>query len=281
MIFDARMRTVELHFGCSSADDWVDISPSWIIGLDGIGPSTLNKIRLYLASSGRTLKGDGTADHWLKKLADTSPAFDTSMYKIFVPFTILIDIQEKQPFGFQKIVADRTKWTSDLRWLDANERSLIEESDVTYSVPTVVRSLGDFHGDYSIDGFEGLCHVERKSCADAQGTILGWSERRDRFLNELEFLAGIDCGAIVVQCTFDELLKTVGSRGRKSAGENRKILYRQVLAWQQDYRVPWHFCGTRRMAEITTFRILERFYRKHKHRAKAAEKQDKQALLTL
>lgn len=280
MIFDQRMRKVEMHFGVDTLDGWTDIPPSWILGLDGIGPSTLNKIRLYLASSGRTLANDGTAAHWLAKFGDTPGVFDTSTYQVMIPFTIIIDAQEKQPFTFAGIVADKTKWPSDVRYLD--KQQLIEASDVTYNVPTVVRSLGDTHGDYSIEGYEGSVHVERKSCVDAQGTILGWFEdRRGRFVRELEFLAGVEAAAVVVECSFDELLSTVGTRGKKTAEENRMILYRQTLAWQQDYRVPWIFCGSRRMAEITTFRILERFYRHAKKRAKAAAKRDQDVLATL
>ena len=279
MIFDKKMRHVETHFGIADMDGWTDIPPGWILGLHGIGPATLNKIRLYLASNDRTLKDDGTPAHWIKRFGSTPGVFDASTYRLSVPFTIVVDAQEKQPFGFQEVTADKTKWNADLKWLHNAE--LIEESDVKYSVPTVVRSLGESRGDYSLDGFEGHCHVERKSCQDAQGTILGWFERRERFVRELEFLAGIDCGAIVVECTFDELISSVGSRGQKTASENGKILFRQVLAWQQDYRVPWHFCGSRRMAEITTFRILERFWKHNKQRAKAAQKELQKALLEL
>jgi hypothetical protein len=37
-----------------------------------------------------------------------------------------------------------------------------------------------------------------------------------------------------------------------------------VLAWQQRFvRVHWLFMGSRRLAEVTTLRVLERFYRDH------------------
>jgi hypothetical protein len=41
------------------------------------------------------------------------------------------------------------------------------------------------------------------------------------------------------------------------------MIYRSLLAWQQDYRVQWAFCESRRMAEITTFRWLYRWWEKH------------------
>jgi hypothetical protein len=78
----------------------------------------------------------------------------------------------------------------------------------------------------------------------------------------MEFLSSIECGAIVIETSFEQLLAEAPEWGAKSEKENRKILFRQVLAWQQDYRVPWVFAGTRELAEIATYRILERFWEK-------------------
>ena len=135
-----------------------------------------------------------------------------------------------------------------------------------------IRSLGESMGDYSIDGFEGLCHIERKSRDDAHGTFLGWGERRARFERELANLTDMECCAIVVECSMAELIQTVPARGKKSAQENAKIIFRQILAWQQDYRVPWLMADNRRMAEVATFRILERFWRKQLERSKRVAK---------
>ena len=45
------------------------------------------------------------------------------------------------------------------------------------------QSLGRYPhslGDYSIDGFEGRVHVERKSLQDVQATVLGWDSEYQR-----------------------------------------------------------------------------------------------------
>jgi len=171
------------------------------------------------------------------------------------PFTVLIDTMEQLPFTFQGLRTDSSQGC----------RPLVVE--------TVWRHLGSSMGDYSIDGLEGRCHVERKGAGDAQSTILGWGDRRERFQRELAVLSEMECSAVVVECTFGDLIRTVGFRGKKTAEQNQKILFRQVLAWQQDYAVPWLFCDGRRLAEIATFRILERFWRKAKKAEKAAAKE--------
>ena len=80
-------------------------------------------------------------------------------------------------------------------------------------IPTARKHLGRCKADYSIVGFEGRCHIERKSVKDCQATILGFgnesdlTSRRDRFDEELDFLAGIKCGA-VVEGTLEEVIST-------------------------------------------------------------------------
>lgn len=166
---------------------------------------------------------------------------------------ILIDAMEQHPWTFQGIRADADRGYKILE------------------VQTRREALGPGWGDYSLDGYRSACHIERKSAEDAHGTILGWGERRERFMRELENLATVECAAVVVECSLQHLVATAPSRGKKSAGENAKILFRQVLAWQQDYRVPWVFCEGRRMAEIAAYRILERYWLRQRHRIKQQE----------
>lgn len=131
-----------------------------------------------------------------------------------------------------------------------------------YDVEKRFHCLGNNRGDYSIHGFQGRISIERKSMEDAQGTILGWGARRENFLKELEFLSTIEFGSVVVESSFEAMLAESPEWGEKTAEENRKIMFRQVLAWQQDFKVPWIFCDSRRLAETTTFRLLQRFFEK-------------------
>ena len=253
MVLDSKLITVKQAFGIYSPEDWTRVRPEWILKLDGIGPVTLDMIRIWLATRDLTLLDDGTPELWRQRIGEAkiSGVMGEEDIAEACPFTVIIDQQEKQPFGFQNVTG---------------------ASGVPLLVPIEWKSLGVSCGDYSIAGHEGHCVVERKSLEDAHGTILGWGDRRDRFRNELENLATYDVAAIVLETSLEELLATVRQWGKKTADENRKILFRQVLAWQQDYRVPWIFAGSRQLAELATFRILERYWRRVENASKAATK---------
>jgi hypothetical protein len=178
-----------------------------------------------------------------------------------VSFVIIIDIYEQHPWTFSNIRGDAS------------------DGGGIISVETQRAALGPAFGDYSVLDYQGRCHIERKSVEDAHGTILGWGDRRDRFQRELENLSTIECAAVVVECSIQHLIATAPSHGKKSSGENAKILFRQVLAWQQDYRVPWLFCDGRRMAEIAAFRIMERFWRNAKKSERAEKREKKRAAI--
>ncbi len=166
------------------------------------------------------------------------------------PATILIDTGEQHPWSFTGMLADASHDYANL------------------FIPTKRQALGAYQGDYSLEGFEGQCNIERKSCVDCQATLLGWSNekrdvgRRDRFEKELASLAGMNYRAVIVECSFAELIASAPEWGKKPKEVNQKILHRTVMAMQLDYAVPWFFCDSRRMAEITAVRIFQRFLRK-------------------
>ena len=171
---------------------------------------------------------------------------------------ILIDSMEQHPFAFTGIKLD-------LCQMNASQKRAFEAGqwDGCFDAETKFKALGASNGDYSLEGFEGRCHVERKSLEDCHGTVLGWGERRERFKRELQNLAAMEAGAVVVECSFGELLAQAPEHGKKTAAENRKILFRQIISWQQRYRVPWIFCDSRRMAELVTYRWLQKFFESH------------------
>jgi ERCC4-type nuclease len=165
------------------------------------------------------------------------------------PFTIYIDTAEQYPFSFSNLRADADK------------------ENRIYAVNTELRCLGrhpDSLGDYSFEGGLGLCHVERKSMEDLQTTLLGFEDgHRDRFKKELENLSKIQAPLLVVECDKDTFLRNAPEYGIRTAVENAKILYRSVLAMEQDYRVQIEWSGSRSMAEQDTFRWFYRFWEKN------------------
>lgn len=186
--------------------------------------------------------------------ADTS----SPLQRLICPFVILIDTAEQQPFSFTGIRSDAA------------------HDNAEYQVNCRSFCLGrhpNSRGDYSIYGHVGRVGVERKSKDDAYSTFLGWDGHRERFEKELENLSAMSAAMVVVECEFYKFLVDAPEWGVKTATENRVILHRSIIAWSQDYRVPFIFAGNRRTAEVTTFRFFERYWRKQQEQAKEVRRQ--------
>jgi len=280
-MFNKKIESLRHHFGVTVLEDWSGIYPAWILAQDGCGRGILDHLRIVLAQHNITLKDDETVEHWRKYaregriVTSLSDPDDGDDQRVINPFTILIDSAEQQPFTFQGIKTDAAD----------GSRKLI--------VPTEWKCLGrhpNSLGDYSVVGGEGRCHVERKSMEDAQGTILGWDGRRERLKSELQNLSEIRCGVVIVECSFAAMLANAPGcdasdsyrrRGTKTVSQNAKALHRSVIAFLQDYHVPWIFSGSRRMAEIDTFRWLERWWKKQREAEKQEQKRQKKKQLEL
>lgn len=176
-----------------------------------------------------------------------------------LPFTVIIDSAEGQPWSFQGIHADADKQYRE--WI----------------VPTKRDSLGRHPlglGDYSIEGFTKRIAVERKSIDDLWGTVLGWESdydkqrhnagRRERFEKELLNLSSIEVGLVVVEASLAQCIDEAPEWGVKSAAENRKSLHRSIISFEQKYTVRWCFCDTRRLAEVHTLQHFRMFHKHHK-----------------
>jgi hypothetical protein len=115
-------------------------------------------------------------------------------------------------------------------------------------------------GDYSIEGYESCISVERKSKADAFNTI---SQGRQRFERELDRLNGMPFAAIVLEAEWSEIL----SDPPRHSDLSPKIVFRSVVAWQQRFtRVHWWTVCGRRMGEVVTLRMLERFWKEQQRK---------------
>ncbi len=258
-MLDHQIKLAAEHFGIRTPEDWCEVRPEWIRQVHGCGPATVDHLRLYLAARGLTLKDDATPDYWQQNLA--AARIGTTIAKtdiaVTLPFTICVDTHEQQPFEFQGHRADS----------DLDNRPLL--------IPLKYVELGATHGDYAIDGLND-CFIERKGLSDAIGTFLAHpgSEKRDRWEATLEFLASVQTAAIVIEATFLAVIGNIQSRGQRSKSTLQKTLHRQVLAWEQDYRVPFIFCDTRRFAEQTTLSLMRRHWRKRHEKTTTQEAQD-------
>lgn len=151
------------------------------------------------------------------------------------PFTVAVDTREQLDFTFQWLRTDAR---------DGNRPLIVLTLPATLSA-----------GDYSIIGMETRVAVERKNLADLFSTLGGG---RQRFERELAKLAVYDFAAVVVEASWDAVLTAPPEHSQLSP----KTIFRSVIAWQIRYpRIHWWFCPGRRFAEITTLRLLERFWK--------------------
>ena len=259
MVLDKKIQDAAAHFGITSPEDWQQVPVAWLRQVPNVGPVTIDHIRIYLAARGLTLKDDATPEYWQKNLsaARIGTTIATTDRSVSLPFTILVDSREQHPFTFVGHLADS----------DQDHRPLL--------VPVEHTHLGDSHGDYAIKGLTD-CYVERKSLDDAQGTFLAHGERRDAWLATLEFLASIKTAAVIIEASYKRYCFDIVPRGSRDKRTLAVTLHRQVLAWQQDYRVPFIFCDDRRFAEETVLQIFRRHYRHHTERPATADKQNAQ-----
>ena len=109
-------------------------------------------------------------------------------------------------------------------------------------------------GDYSIFGYENQITVERKSKADAYGSI---GRGRTRFVKELERLSEIDYSAIVVEASLSNFVEPP-----RFSQLNPKSAINSLLAWSIRYGVHIYFADNRVMGNLLTLRILERYWKK-------------------
>ena len=141
--------------------------------------------------------------------------------------------------------------------------------------PKTIR-LGLKTGDYSIQGFESQIVVERKSLSDLYGSVGG---ERERFHAEHERMAEIVAAGgfacVVIEAGWSEIL-TRPPDGRKLVP---KTIIRTATSWAMRYGVHWMALENRRLAEVTTFRILDTWYRHHMEEQKKKQKEQERNLL--
>lgn len=160
----------------------------------------------------------------------------TPRFTVF-PSTVLIDSREQLPYSFAGLLSDAVDGRAPL------------------IVPIQQATL--VAGDYSVQPFGDQVAVERKSLQDLYGTL---GQGRDRFVRELQRLSQppYRFAAVVVEAGWDTVLNNPPAFSKL----NPKTIFRSVIAWQQQFpTIHWWFVEGRRLAEVTTLRLLERYWR--------------------
>lgn len=109
-------------------------------------------------------------------------------------------------------------------------------------------------GDYSLDGFEQVIAIERKSLEDYVGSVV---QARKRFGRELAVLAGYEFSCVVVEATLDDVLE---HRYRSAAHPNS--IFGATISIIVDHGVPVFFAGDRQIACRFVEGLLARFHKK-------------------
>lgn len=219
-------------FRITSPESWARISAADVLAVPDVGKVALNKLRLYLAHRGVSLRGDNPPAYWLETLGKPKPD-DLSQCVGVCPFTVVIDTNETYPFPFD---------------------SIFDRDDNRVHVPTVRRPLYTAGlADYTIDAMELDVQIERKA-EDLESSM---SERREIF--EAEICRLNDCCThawVIVEKQWSDILQDDHTHGARA-----KSISRTVIAWQVKYPgVGWWFCAGRYHAEQVAFRLLEKVY---------------------
>ena len=142
-----------------------------------------------------------------------------------LPFVIVTDAREKNPFSFAAI--------------DPPPATIVK------TLPT---------GDYSLAGFESRITIERKSLSDLFGSC---GNGRERFEREIIRMARFDYAAVVIEADWTAILRSPPHHSKL----NPKTVYASIIAWSQRHHIHFWLCPNRQFAERTTYRILERYHR--------------------
>lgn len=120
-------------------------------------------------------------------------------------------------------------------------------------------------GDYSLAGLTDRCAVERKSLDDLLSCLTG--EGRERFERELARARGLECFAVVVEASMQDI-----AEGRYRSRMKPHAALQSVLAFQVRYGVPFLWCGNRAVAEYAVFHYLRHYLREARERLRTVLK---------
>ena len=107
-------------------------------------------------------------------------------------------------------------------------------------------------GDYSIEGFEDKIAIERKEINDLIGCLTGG---RDRFERELARGVAMDYFAVVVECSFSDIVS-----GNYRSKMTPKSAIQSILAFSVRYRLPFFFTENRQYSARVTESLLLKYW---------------------
>lgn len=152
------------------------------------------------------------------------------------PFVVLVDSAEQLPYTWPNLRAD------------------VDEGGGLIYVHRRTENIKP--GDYSIDGYQKMVKVERKTKSDLFGTL---TAGRRRFVKEMQAFREYDIAWIVIEAEPHELF--LGSPWAPNA-KPRSII-RTWMSWTLKYpNVHWSCWPGRDVAENVTYQLLRMWWKK-------------------
>jgi DNA excision repair protein ERCC-4 len=132
--------------------------------------------------------------------------------------------------------------------IDQRERAELRFSDAVTTERVLLET-----GDYSLAGFTDAVAIERKSKADLVACV---GPERERFMEQMQRLAGYQVRALVVEASWEEL-----AAGAYRSNMNPKSVTGTLLALVVDRGIPVLLVGSAREAAEAVERMLVRVAR--------------------
>ena len=186
------------------------------------------------------------------------PKRATSSCPLETPFTIIVDTAEQLDYSFDNLHADAAQLHRPLVVRTIRRHLRLKPTRLSI--------------DYSLDGYERVVGIERKSHEDFCNTLAG--RHRRRFEQKLTLInATFTHFAIVIEAEWSTILYNPPD----FSAAVPKTLFRTVIAWQTRFpRIHWHFMPNRSLAEKATFRVLERWWKELKEKEQQTAKRIQQ-----
>jgi DNA excision repair protein ERCC-4 len=128
-----------------------------------------------------------------------------------------------------------------------------EQAPLTFSDAVDVEVCSLETGDYSVKGYTAEVRIERKSKADLVACV---GPERERFMEQMQRLAGYQIRALVVEASWEEL-----AAGAYRSNMNPKSVTGTLLALVVDRGIPVLLVGSAREAAEAVERMLVRVAR--------------------
>lgn len=164
-----------------------------------------------------------------------APAPIAALEPLFLPFEILRDHREREGgWNFAGITGDSK---------DKYRPLIVRQREVTLKT-----------ADYTID--DCPVFVERKSVSDFLSTIThGHANFRKEHERFAEIIAAGGSCCVVIEGEYGQIMDELES-GASARNIHPASVRGAVSKMPQEFRVPWHFAGSRRRAEEMAFWIL-------------------------